>query len=222
MEDKKETKATMKLENFKYDVLNQEGSKVREYDLSQEVFGVSYNQHCVFEAILLAQANSRQATAKTKKRSEVSGGGKKPFRQKGTGRAREGSTRAPQFVGGGNVFGPTGMQNFKLKQNRKEARLALKSVLVEKAYDKDLIIVDEFKFETPKTKEFSKALTNLKAKAKVLLVVEENDDNTILSARNVANLKVVKPTAINVYDIVKYDSLIVSAKALAKIEEVFK
>ncbi len=219
MEDKKEA---MKLENFKYDVLNQEGTKVREYDLSKDVFGVSYNQHCVYEAILLAQANSRQATAKTKKRSEVSGGGKKPFRQKGTGRAREGSTRAPQFVGGGNVFGPTGNQNYKLKQNRKEARLALKSVLVEKVYEKDLIIVDEFKFESPKTKEFAKVLANLNAKAKVLLVLEEEDGNAILSARNVKNLKVVRPTAINVYDIVKYDSLIVSAAALAKIEEVFK
>ncbi len=207
---------------LKYDVLNQNGEKVKDYSLSESIFAVEYNKQVVFDAIMVARSNERQATAKTLKRSEVSGGGKKPFRQKGTGRARQGSSTAPQMVGGGNVFGPTGNQNYKIKQNRKEARLALKSVLSEKVNDKDLIIVDAFNFETPKTKEFAKVLANVNAKAKVLLVVEEDDNATILSARNVKNLKVVRPTGINVYDIVKHDSLIVSEKALAKIEEVFR
>ena len=154
---------------MKYDVLNKNGEKVKDYTLSENIFGVEYHQQVVFDAIMVARANERQATAKTKKRSEVRGGGKKPFRQKGTGRARQGSSRAPQMVGGGNVFGPTGNQNFKIKQNRKEARLALKSVLSEKVSEKDLIIVDSFDLETPKTKEFASILKNVHAKDKVLL-----------------------------------------------------
>lgn len=207
---------------MKYDVLNKNGEKVKDYTLSENIFGVEYNKQVVFDAIMVARANERQATAKTLKRSEVRGGGKKPFRQKGTGRARQGSSTAPQMVGGGNVFGPTGNQNFKIKQNRKEARLALKSVLSEKANDKDLIIVDAFDFETPKTKEFVSVLKNVQAKKKVLLVLEEDDNATILSARNIENLKVVGPKGINVYDIVNHHSLVVSEKALAQIEEVFK
>mgnify|MGYP005747056981 CR=1 FL=1 len=206
---------------IKYDVLNKNGEKVKDYNLSENIFGVEYHQQVVFDAIMVARANERQATAKTKKRSEVRGGGKKPFRQKGTGRARQGSSRAPQMVGGGNVFGPTGNQNFKIKQNRKEARLALKSVLSEKVSEKDLIIVDAFDLETPKTKEFASILKNVNAKDKVLLVVDE-DRATILSARNIENLKVVSPRGINVYDIVKHHSLIVSEKALTTIEEVFQ
>lgn len=207
---------------MKYDVLNKNGEKVKDYTLSENIFGVEYHQQVVFDAIMVARANERQATAKTKKRSEVSGGGKKPFRQKGTGRARQGSSRAPQMVGGGNVFGPTGNQNFKIKQNRKEARLALKSVLSEKVSEKDLIIVDSFGLETPKTKEFATILKNVHAKDKVLLVVDDEDRATILSARNIENLKVVGPRGINVYDIIKHHSLIVSEKALTTIEEVFK
>ncbi len=206
----------------KYDVLNTNGEKVKEYELCDAIFGVEYNSQVVFDAIMVARANERQATAKTLKRGEVRGGGKKPFRQKGTGRARQGSSTAPQMVGGGNVFGPTGNQNYKIKQNRKEARLALKSVLVEKVNENDLIIVDSFNFETPKTKEFAKVLANVNAKAKTLLVIDEDDTATLLSARNIENLKVVNPTGINVYDIVKHDSLVVSEKALAKIEEVFR
>ena len=169
---------------------------------------------------MVARSNSRQATAKTKKRNEVSGGGKKPFRQKGTGRARQGSSREPQMVGGGVVFGPTGIQNFKIKQNRKAARLALKSVLTEKV-NNGLIVVDEFNFQEAKTKEFVKVLDNVKAGEKILFVATEEDEATILSARNLQYVKIVYPQGINVYDIANVDTLLVSEAALKTIEEVF-
>lgn len=203
-----------------YNVVNKLGEVVKEIELNEAVFGVEYNQQCVFDAIMVARSNSRQATAKTKKRDEVSGGGKKPFRQKGTGRARQGSSRAPQMVGGGVVFGPTGIQNFKIKQNRKAARLALKSVLSEKV-NNGLVVVDEFNFETAKTKEFVKVLDAVKAGEKVLFVATEEDDATILSARNLPYVKIVYPQGINVYDIVNVDTLLVSEAALKTIEEVF-
>ena len=204
-----------------YNVVNKLGEVVKEIELNEAVFGVEYNQQCVFDAIMVARSNSRQATAKTKKRDEVSGGGKKPFRQKGTGRARQGSSRAPQMVGGGVVFGPTGIQNFKIKQNRKAARLALKSVLSEKVNEQGLIVVDEFKFDTAKTKEFVKVLDAVKAGDKVLFVATEEDDATILSARNLPFVKIVYPQGINVYDIVNVNTLLVSEAALKTIEEVF-
>ena len=203
-----------------YNVVNKLGEVVKEIELNEAVFGVEYNQQCVFDAIMVARSNSRQATAKTKKRDEVSGGEKKPFRQKGTGRARQGSSRAPQMVGGGVVFGPTGIQNFKIKQNRKAARLALKSVLSEKV-NNGLVVVDEFNFETAKTKEFVKVLDAVKAGEKVLFVATEEDDATILSARNLPYVKIVYPQGINVYDIVNVDTLLVSEAALKTIEEVF-
>ena len=203
-----------------YNVVNKLGEVVKEIELNEAVFGVEYNQQCVFDAIMVARSNSRQATAKTKKRDEVSGGGKKPFRQKGTGRARQGSSRAPQMVGGGVVFGPTGIQNFKIKQNKKAARLALKSVLSEKV-NNGLVVVDEFNFETAKTKEFVKVLDAVKAGEKVLFVATEEDDATILSARNLPYVKIVYPQGINVYDIVNVDTLLVSEAALKTIEEVF-
>ena len=204
-----------------YNVVNKLGEVVRQIELNDAVFGVEYNEQCVFDAIMVARSNSRQATAKTKKRDEVSGGGKKPFRQKGTGRARQGSSRAPQMVGGGVVFGPTGIQNFKIKQNRKAARLALKSVLSEKVNDKGLVVVDEFNFEAAKTKEFVKVLDAVKAGDKVLFVATEEDEATILSARNLPFVKIVYPQGINVYDIVNVDTLLVSEAALKTIEEVF-
>ena len=203
-----------------YNVVNKLGEVVKEIELNEAVFGVEYNEQCVFDAIMVARSNSRQATAKTKKRNEVSGGGKKPFRQKGTGRARQGSSRAPQMVGGGVVFGPTGIQNFKIKQNRKAARLALKSVLTEKV-NNGLIVVDEFNFAAPKTQDFVKILDAVKAGGKVLFVATEEDDATILSARNLQFVKVVYPQGINVYDIVNVDTLLVSEAALKTIEEVF-
>ena len=204
-----------------YNVVNKLGEVVRQIELNDAVFGVEYNEQCVFDAIMVARSNSRQATAKTKKRDEVSGGGKKPFRQKGTGRARQGSSREPQMVGGGVVFGPTGIQNFKIKQNKKAARLALKSVLTEKVNEENLVVVDEFNFETPKTQEFVKILDAVKAGGKVLFVATEEDDATILSARNLQYVKIVYPQGINVYDIVNVDTLLVSEAALKTIEEVF-
>ena len=204
-----------------YNVVNKLGEVVREIELNDAIFGVEYNEQCVFDAIMVARSNSRQATAKTKKRDEVSGGGKKPFRQKGTGRARQGSSREPQMVGGGVVFGPTGIQNFKIKQNKKAARLALKSVLTEKASEQNLVVVDEFNFQEPKTKEFVKVLDAVKAGGKVLFVATEEDDATILSARNLQYVKIVYPQGINVYDIVNVDTLLVSEAALKTIEEVF-
>ena len=204
-----------------YNVVNKQGEVVKQVELNDAIFAVEYNEQCVFDAIMVARSNSRQATAKTKKRDEVRGGGKKPFRQKGTGRARQGSSRAPQMVGGGVVFGPTGIQNFKIKQNRKAARLALKSVLTEKASEQNLVVVDEFNFEAPKTKEFVKVLDAVKAGGKVLFVATEEDDATILSARNLQFVKIVYPQGINVYDIVNVDTLLVSEAALKTIEEVF-
>ena len=204
-----------------YNVVNKLGEVVREIELNDAVFNVEYNEQCVFDAIMVARSNSRQATAKTKKRNEVRGGGKKPFRQKGTGRARQGSSREPQMVGGGVVFGPTGIQNFKIKQNRKAARLALKSVLNEKVQNNGLIVVDEFNFAEAKTKEFVKVLDAVKAGDKILFVATEEDDATILSARNLQYVKIVYPQGINVYDIVNVDTLLVSEAALKTIEEVF-
>ena len=203
-----------------YNIVNKLGEVVKEIELNEAVFGVEYNEQCVFDAIMVARSNSRQATAKTKKRDEVSGGGKKPFRQKGTGRARQGSSREPQMVGGGVVFGPTGIQNFKIKQNRKAARLALKSVLTEKV-NNGLIVVDEFNFQEAKTKEFVKVLDNVKAGEKILFVATEEDEATILSARNLQYVKIVYPQGINVYDIANVDTLLVSEAALKTIEEVF-
>ena len=204
-----------------YNVVNKQGEVVKQVELNEAIFNVEYNEQCVFDAIMVARSNSRQATAKTKKRDEVSGGGKKPFRQKGTGRARQGSSREPQMVGGGVVFGPTGIQNFKIKQNKKAARLALKSVLTEKVNEQNLVVVDEFNFETPKTQEFVKILDAVKAGGKVLFVATEEDDATILSARNLQFVKIVYPQGINVYDIVNVDTLLVSEAALKTIEEVF-
>ena len=204
-----------------YNVVNKLGEVVKEIELNEAVFGVEYNEQCVFDAIMVARSNSRQATAKTKKRDEVRGGGKKPFRQKGTGRARQGSSREPQMVGGGVVFGPTGIQNFKIKQNKKAARLALKSVLTEKVNEQNLVVVDEFNFAAPKTQEFVKILDAVKAGGKVLFVATEEDDATILSARNLQFVKIVYPQGINVYDIVNVDTLLVSEAALKTIEEVF-
>lgn len=204
-----------------YNVVNKQGEVVKQVELNDAIFAVEYNEQCVFDAIMVARSNSRQATAKTKKRDEVRGGGKKPFRQKGTGRARQGSSREPQMVGGGVVFGPTGIQNLKIKQNKKAARLALKSVLTEKVNEQNLVVVDEFNFETPKTQEFVKILDAVKAGGKILFVATEEDDATILSARNLQYVKIVYPQGINVYDIVNVDTLLVSEAALKTIEEVF-
>ncbi len=204
------------------DVLNQTGTKVEEVQLNKNVFGIKPNDNVVYDAVQVYMSNCRQATAKTKKRDEVSGGGKKPWRQKGSGRARQGSTRSPQWRGGGVVFGPTGVQNFSIKQNRKEARLALKSVLSEKVNNKDLILVNEIKYEKPQTKQAIEMLKTLNAKNKTLFVVSEDSVNyeALLSMSNLSNVMVLFADEINVYDVLNSDSVIMTVDAMKSIEEV--
>ena len=204
------------------DVLNQTGTKVEEVTLNKEVFGVEVNNNVVYDAVQVYMSNCRQATAKTKKRDEVSGGGRKPWRQKGTGRARQGSTRSPQWRGGGVVFGPTGEQNFKLKQNRKEARLALKSVLSDKVNTKDLILVNEIKCEKPQTKKIVEMLKILNTKNKTLFVVSEDSVNyeALLSMSNLSNVMVLFADEVNVYDVLNSESVVMTLDAMKSIEEV--
>ena len=204
------------------DVLNQTGTKVEEIELNKNVFCVKPNENVVYDAIQVYMSNCRQATAKTKKRDEVSGGGRKPWRQKGTGRARQGSTRSPQWRGGGVVFGPTGEQNYSIKQNRKEARLALKSVLSEKVKGKDLILVNEIKYEKPQTKAAVELLKTLNTKNKTLFVVSEESVNyeALLSMSNLQNVLVLFADEINVYDVVNSDSVVMTLDAMKSIEEV--
>ena len=204
------------------DVLNQTGTKVEEVELNKDVFGVKPNESVVYDAIQVYMSNCRQATAKTKKRDEVSGGGRKPWRQKGTGRARQGSIRSPQWRGGGIVFGPTGEQNFKIKQNKKEARLALKSVLSEKVNNKDLVLLNEIKYEKPQTKAVVEMLKTLNTKNKTLFVVSEESVNyeALLSMSNLQNVMVLFADEINVYDVVNSDSVVMTVDAMKSIEEV--
>jgi large subunit ribosomal protein L4 len=204
------------------DVLNLSGTKVEEYNLKKEVFGIEPNQNVVYDAIQVYLSNSRQATAKTKKRDEVRGGGRKPWRQKGTDRARQGSIRSPQWRGGGVVFGPTGEQNYKIKQNRKEYTLALKSALSEKAQAKNIILVDEIKYEAAKTKSAVEMLNNLKTNNKTLLIVSENSVNyeALMSVANLQNVMVLFADEVNVYDVVNSDSIVMTVDAVKSIEEV--
>jgi large subunit ribosomal protein L4 len=204
------------------DVLNLSGSKVEEYNLDKKVFGVEPNEAVVYDAVQVYLSNTRQATAKTKKRDEVSGGGRKPWRQKGTGRARQGSTRSPQWRGGGVVFGPTGNENYTIKQNKKEYRLALKSALSAKAKSKSIILVDEIKYEAAKTKAAVEMLKNLKTTNKTLFVVSENSVNyeALMSVANLQNVMVLFTDEINVYDVVNSDSIVMTVDAVKTIEEV--
>ena len=204
------------------DVLNLSGSKVEEYELNKNVFGIEPNQNVIFDAIQVYLSNTRQATAKTKKRDEVRGGGRKPWRQKGTGRARQGSIRSPQWRGGGVVFGPTGEQNYKIKQNRKEYRLALRSALSEKAKAKNIILVNEIKYEAAKTKNAVEMLNNLKTNNKTLLIVSENSVNyeALMSVANLQNVMVLFADEVNVYDVVNSDSIVMTVDAVKSIEEV--
>ena len=194
-------------------VLNMEGSEVGTIELSDAVFGVEVNEHLVHQAVLSQLANNRQGTQKAKTRSEVSGGGRKPWRQKGTGHARQGST------GGGVVFAPT-PRDYSFKMNKKEKRIALKSALTSRVNEGKLIVVDELKFEAPKTKEFAKVMANLNTK-KALVVLNENDANTVKSAKNIPTVKTALTNTINVYDILKYDTVVVEKAAVATIEEVY-
>ena len=200
-------------------VLNIKGENVGEISLNELVWGIEPNDAVLYDAITLARNNSRQGTASTKTRSEVSGGGRKPWRQKGTGRARQGSTRAPHWPGGGVVFGPT-PRSYAKKMNKKERRLALKSALSYKVIESELIVVDNFNLETNKTKEALKALENLKATKKVLLVVDELTDNIILATRNIKEVVLLEASEINTYDVIAADNMIITEKAVKQIEEV--
>ena len=201
--------------DLKVKVYSQDGSEVGSVTLSKEVFGVEAHNQVMFDAVLTSQANARQATAKTKKRFEVSGGGKKPFRQKGTGRARAGSTRSPIWVGGGTVFGPTGEQNFKIKQNKKAHALALKSALSLKT-KKDLVVLDEFKV-SGKTKEVVKLLSAFKAENVKTLIVSE-DPLLLQGANNVSNVTLRCVGNISVYDLLNNEKVIVSKEDIKRIE----
>ena len=206
----------------KVELLNLKGEKVKDINLNEEIFGITPNNAVLHDAIILTMASLRQGTHKTKNRSEVSGGGRKPWRQKGTGRARQGSIRSVQWVGGGN-YGTPVPRDYSIKQNRKERRLALKSALADKANEKAIIVLDSFKVETPKTKEMMSVLENLKvADKKVLLVVDAFDDNMILASRNIQNLVLILAEEINVLDVVGTDVMLVTETALKNIEEVLK
>ena len=200
-------------------VYNIEGKKVGDIELNDAVFGVEVNEHLVHMAVVSQLANNRQGTQSAKTRSEVSGGGRKPWRQKGTGHARQGSTRAPQWAGGGVVFAPK-PRDYSFKMNKKEKNLAIKSALTSKVAAEKLIVVDSIKFDDIKTKNMVAVLDNLKVN-KALVVLNDNDKNVVLSARNIANVKTASTGTINVYDILKYDSLIVTKDAVATIEEVY-
>lgn len=200
-------------------VYNMEGKEVGTIELSDAVFGAKINEHLVHMAVVQQLANKRQGTQKAKTRAEVSGGGRKPWRQKGTGHARQGSTRSPQWAGGGVVFAPV-PRDYSFKLNKKEKRAALKSVLTDKAQSSNLIVVDELKLDGIKTKNFVKVMDNLKVE-KGLVVLEDNDKNVVMSARNVQGIATAQVNAINVYDIIKAKKLVLTKAAVAKIEEVY-
>ena len=200
-------------------VYNMEGKEVEKIDLSDAVFGVEINEHLVHMAVVQQLANNRQGTQKAKTRSEVSGGGRKPWRQKGTGHARQGSIRAPQWTGGGVVFAPV-PRDYSFKLNKKEKRLALKSVLTSRVQENKLIVVDELKMDAIKTKSFKQVMDNLKV-AKGLVVLAENDENVVMSAKNIYGIDTTLTNEINVYDILNAEKFIVVKDAVAKIEEVY-
>ena len=200
-------------------VYNMEGSQVGEIELNDAVFGVEINEHLMHKAVVSQLANKRQGTQSAKTRSEVRGGGKKPWRQKGTGHARQGSTRAPQWTGGGVVFAPK-PRDYSIKLNKKEKRAALKSAMASRVAENKFIVVDELKFDEIKTKKFQTVLENLKVN-KALVVMGEKNDNVILSARNIPGVHTALVNTINVYDILKYNTMIVTKEAVLAIEEVY-
>ena len=200
-------------------VYNMEGNEVGTLELNDAVFGVEVNEHLVHLAVVAQLANKRQGTQKAKTRSEVSGGGRKPWRQKGTGHARQGSPRAPQWKGGGVVFAPT-PRDYTIRLNKKEKRAALKSALTSRVQENKFIVVEELKFNEIKTKNFKNVLNNLKVN-KALVVLSESDENAVLSARNIADVKTAQVGTINVYDILKYNTVVASKAAVASIEEVY-
>ena len=203
----------------KVTVYNMKGSEVGSLELNDAVFGVDVNEHLVHMAVVQQLANNRQGTQKAKTRAEVSGGGRKPWRQKGTGRARQGSTRSPQWTHGGVVFAPT-PRDYTFKLNKKEKRAALKSALTAKVNDQKFIVLDELKLDAIKTKEFQTVLDNLKVEG-ALVVLNDNDQNVILSARNIPAVKTTQINSLNVFDVLKYQNVVTTKAAVASIEEVY-
>lgn len=203
----------------KVSVYNMEGKEVETIDLSDAVFGVEVNEHLVHMAVVQQLANKRQGTQKAKTRSEVSGGGRKPWRQKGTGHARQGSTRAPQWTGGGVVFAPV-PRDYSFKMNKKEKRAALKSALTSRVQENKLIVIDELKFDEIKTKNFKAVMDNLNV-AKAYVVLNDNDEKVVMSARNLPNVQTALTNTINVYDVMKGGTVILTKDAAKTIEEVY-
>lgn len=204
----------------KVTVYNQSGSEVGEIELADSVFGIEPNRTVLHDAVVMQQASLRQGTHKTKGRSEVRGGGRKPWRQKGTGRARQGSIRSPQWVGGGVVFGPT-PRSYKYDLPKKVRRLAIKSALSSKVQADEMIVVDELSFEAPKTKEMAQVLSNLSVDRKALIVTADYNETVALSARNIPGVTFVTAEGVNVLDVLKHDKLIMTKEAVEKVEEVF-
>ena len=200
-------------------VYTMEGQEVGTMDLSDEIFGAEIKENLVHQAVVLQLANNRQGTQKAKTRSEVSGGGRKPWRQKGTGHARQGSTRAAQWTGGGVVFAPV-PRDYSFKMNKKEKRAALKSVLTSKVQDNRFLVLDELKFDAPKTKDMKKVLDALKVD-NALVIVGKDSDNAVISARNLEGVETASPETINVYDLLKYNTVIATKSSVATIEEVY-
>ena len=203
----------------KVSVYNMEGKEVETMELDDAVFGVEVNEHLVHMAVVQQLANNRQGTQKAKTRSEVRGGGRKPWRQKGTGHARQGSTRAPQWTGGGVVFAPT-PRDYSFKLNKKEKRAALKSALSSRVAENKFVVVDELKFDAIKTKDFAKVMSNLGVE-KALVVINDNDTNVVMSAKNIPTVKAASTSTINVYDILKYNTVVVTKDAVNTIQEVY-
>ena len=206
----------------KINVLNVKGEKVKDITLSKEVWNIEPNDAVLYDAIMLAQSNARQGTHSVKSRADVSGGGRKPWRQKGTGRARQGSTRAPHWYHGGVAFGPQTEKNYVKKMNRKERRLALKSALSYKVLDNELIVLDSLKLESNKTKEIKEILANLKVDRNILIVVDELDDNVVLATRNLSNVLLLSADEINTMDIVSAHVLTATEDAIKSVEEALK
>lgn len=200
-------------------VYDMKGQEVGKMDLNDAIFGVEVNEHLVHMAVLQQLANNRQGTQKAKTRSEVRGGGRKPWRQKGTGHARQGSTRAPQWTGGGVVFAPT-PRDYSVKMNKKERRAALKSALTSRVQENKLIVLDELKFDEVKTKAMQNVLNNLNV-SKAMVVLADNDANVVLSTRNIPDVVTALPNTINVYDVLKYNTVILTKASAAAIEEVY-
>ena len=204
----------------KVNVYNMLGEQVEEIELNESIFGVEINQHVVYEVVKNQLANKRQGTQSTKTRSEVRGGGRKPWKQKGTGRARQGSIRAPHFTGGGIAFGPK-PRDYSYKVPKKVRRLALKSVLTSKVQENEIIVIDAINFDAPKTKEMANFLSKINADKKALIVMGEKNANVIKSAKNIPTVATALVNTINVYDILKYNSLVITKDALRKVEEVY-